>query len=100
MHIRPHRYTFDVIGEIFFGRMLGFLRNSEDYGAYIASLDALMHFLCTIAFLCTVAIALRHLRPVIDALMAIIPTVVATAKSLDSIRTAALAAVGSRMKSI
>ncbi|OAL00128.1 cytochrome P450 [Phaeosphaeriaceae sp. SRC1lsM3a] len=87
-------YAFDVIGEIFFGKMFGFLHNSEDHGAYIASLDALVPLLCVIA------IAPRHLRPFIGALMAIVPAAVAAAKSLDSIRTAALAAVGGRMKSI
>lgn len=83
-----------MIGEIFFGKMFGFLRNSEDHGAYIASLDAL------VPFLCVTAIAPRNLRPFISALMAVVPAAVAAAKSLDSIRTAALAAVGGRMKGI
>lgn len=74
--------------------MFGFLRNSEDHGAYIASLDKLVPFVCQIA------IAPSYLRPLISAMMAVVPAVAAAAKSLESIRTAALAAVGGRMKSI
>ncbi|KAH7413960.1 cytochrome P450 [Phaeosphaeria sp. MPI-PUGE-AT-0046c] len=87
-------YAFDVIGEIFFGKTFGFLRNSEDHGTYIASLDAL------IPFVCTVAVAPWHIRPFVGALIAIVPAAVAAARSLDLIRTATLTAVGGRMKSI
>lgn len=83
-----------MIGEIFFGKMFGFLRDSEDHGAYIASLDALLPYMCTIA------VAPLHLRPIIGGFMAIVPSAVAAAKALEKIGTAAIAAVGGRMKSI
>ncbi|OAL30862.1 hypothetical protein AYO20_08555 [Fonsecaea nubica] len=52
-------YTFDVIGELFFGRMFGFLQQAADYQAWIASLDALMPGFCQ------VAVAPTYLRPFI-----------------------------------
>ncbi|KAF4534195.1 Pisatin demethylase [Lasiodiplodia theobromae] len=35
-------YTFDVIGELFFGRAFGFLRESKDIGGYIAAVDIIL----------------------------------------------------------
>lgn len=40
-----YRYAFDVIGELFFGRMFGFMEHRHDHGRYIASLDLLLPFL-------------------------------------------------------
>ncbi|GME65169.1 Pisatin demethylase [Neofusicoccum parvum] len=37
-----HWYTFDIIGELFFGRMFGFLRESKDIGGYIAAVDIIL----------------------------------------------------------
>ena len=36
------RYSFDVIGELFFGRMFGFMQDRHDFGSYIESLDQLL----------------------------------------------------------
>ena len=36
------RYAFDVIGELYFGSMFGFMQDRHDYGSFIASLDALV----------------------------------------------------------
>lgn len=36
------RYTFDVIGELFFGHQFGFMKDEHDYGGYISSLDTLL----------------------------------------------------------
>lgn len=36
------RYAFDVIGELYFGRMFGFMQDRHDYGSYIESLDQLL----------------------------------------------------------
>ena len=36
------RYTFDVVGELFFGRQFGFMRDEHDYCRYIESLDTLL----------------------------------------------------------
>ncbi|KAL2013538.1 hypothetical protein VTN00DRAFT_1063 [Thermoascus crustaceus] len=34
-----HMYTFDVIGELFFGRMFGFLNEGKDIGGYMGAID-------------------------------------------------------------
>jgi hypothetical protein len=88
------RYAFDVIGEIFFGDMFGFLQNSEDHGAFIASLDALMPVLCISA------IGPSYLRPLIMTSAIFIPAALKAVKAIDGIRKAAVAAAGKRMKSI
>ncbi len=43
-----YRYTFDVIGELFFGGMFGFLKG-EDHQSWIAALDSFMPAFSTIA---------------------------------------------------
>ncbi|KAH7067852.1 cytochrome P450 [Paraphoma chrysanthemicola] len=87
-------YAFDVIGEIFFGGMFGFLEKSEDHGAFIASLDALMPVLCISA------IAPTYLRPLIMSSAIVIPAAFKAVKAIDGIRKAALAAGGRRKKEI
>jgi hypothetical protein len=61
------RYAFDVIGEIFFGGMFGFLEHSKDHGDFIASLDAIMPVM-TMA-----AIAPTYLRPFVMASFLFMP---------------------------
>ncbi len=39
-------YAFDVIGELYFGRMFGFMAYSHDHENYIHSLDTLMPLVC------------------------------------------------------
>lgn len=51
------RYSFDVIGELFFGRMFGFMQESCDYESLIASLDS---FLPVVSLL---SVASRYYRP-------------------------------------
>jgi hypothetical protein len=36
------RYTFDVIGELFFGRMFGFIHSGKDVGGYIGAVDTIL----------------------------------------------------------
>ncbi|KIX95527.1 uncharacterized protein Z520_08647 [Fonsecaea multimorphosa CBS 102226] len=38
-------YAFDVVGELFFGKMFGFMQESHDHENFIASLDLLLPFL-------------------------------------------------------
>ncbi|KIW85494.1 hypothetical protein Z517_00885 [Fonsecaea pedrosoi CBS 271.37] len=38
-------YAFDVVGELFFGKMFGFMNEGHDHENWIASLDLLMPFL-------------------------------------------------------
>lgn len=85
-------YAFDVIGEIFFGDMFGFLEKSEDHGAIIASLDALMPILCVSA------IAPTYLRPLIMGSAIVVPAVLNAVKGLDGIRKAAITATRKRMQ--
>lgn len=40
-------YAFDVVGELFFGRQFGFMRDKVDYGGYIESLDILLPAVAT-----------------------------------------------------
>ncbi|KAF1939453.1 cytochrome P450 [Clathrospora elynae] len=87
-------YAFDVIGEIFFGGMFGFLENSEDHGAFIASLDALMPVLCISG------IGPAHLRPFIMCSAIFIPAAFRAVKAIDGIRKAAVDAAGKRIKEI
>lgn len=42
-------YVYDVIGELYFGSMFGFLENSHDHGGWIESLDLLMPVICVSA---------------------------------------------------
>jgi hypothetical protein len=89
-----YRYAFDVIGEIFFGNMFGFLEKSEDHGAFIASLDALMPVLCISA------IAPWYLRPFVMGSAIVIPAAFRAVKAVDGIRAAAVEAAGKRKKQI
>ncbi|KAK3062510.1 hypothetical protein LTS18_003924, partial [Coniosporium uncinatum] len=38
-------YAFDVVGQLFFSRMFGFMQDKTDYGGYIKSLDLLLPIL-------------------------------------------------------
>ena len=37
-----HMYTFDVIGELFFGRMFGFIDERKDIGGYMGAVDIIL----------------------------------------------------------
>jgi hypothetical protein len=56
---RCSRYAFDVIGELYFGQMFGFMDQSRDIGNYIRSLDALVPSM-TIS-----SVAPPYLRPIL-----------------------------------
>ena len=36
------RYAFDVLGELFYGKMFGFLREQRDIGGYMKAIDSLL----------------------------------------------------------
>lgn len=90
--LTPCRYSFDVIGEIFFGRMFGFMENSHDHGAFIASLDALMPVLCI------AAVAPTYMRPLIMGSAIVVPAALKAVKAVDGIRKAAIEAVTQRQQ--
>ena len=37
-----YRYAFDVLGELFYGKMFGFLREHRDIGGYMKAIDSLL----------------------------------------------------------
>jgi hypothetical protein len=74
--------------------MFGFLENSEDHGAFIASLDALMPVLCI------AAIAPTYLRPMVMGSAIVIPAAFRAIKAIDGIRKAAVIAAGKRKEDL
>lgn len=36
------RYAFDVLGELFYGKMFGFIRERKDIGGYMKAIDSLL----------------------------------------------------------
>lgn len=42
-HLTPvYRYTFDVLGELFYGKMFGFMHSHTDIGGYMKAIDSLL----------------------------------------------------------
>jgi hypothetical protein len=77
------RYAFDVIGELFFSRMFGFMEHAHDHAGYINALDELIPI---IAVACVMP---SYLRLPVMICSAIIPRVFKALKALDHIGTAA-----------
>lgn len=44
---KAYRYAFDVVGQLFFSHMFGFMKDKHDYNGYIQSLDSLLPVLTT-----------------------------------------------------
>ena len=88
-HITP-RYAFDVIGELYLGKMFGFLQKNHDHGGWIHSLDLLMPFLC----LCAVAPA--SARPLILASSLFVPGSFKALKAAEHIGISARSYVARR----
>ncbi|CAN9426650.1 unnamed protein product [Alternaria alternata] len=59
VHRSSVRYTFDIIGELFYGRAFGFLDEGKDQNDWIKSLDKM------IPFVCLMGVAPPILRPLI-----------------------------------
>src|SRR4051812_32469290 len=90
----PKRYTFDVIGELLFSEMFGFLEKEEDHGSFIKSLDMLMPVMCV------AAIGPKYYRPFILGASIVLPTVPDAIKALGRIQEAALDAVERRKEAV
>jgi len=84
------RYAFDAIGELFFSRIFGFMKNAHDYGGYIHTLHLLIPF---IAVACA---SPAYLRPVVLISGALIPRVFKALKALKHIEEASEACVTER----
>lgn len=87
-------YAFDVVGELSFGNMFGFMDKNTDIGGWIGALEALMPVLCA------AAIAPTYFRPFVLGSAIISPTVFKALKSFEGIHTAAVDVVSKRVKEI
>ena len=76
------RYTFDVVGELFFGRQFGFMRDEHDYGRYIQSLDTLYPGITLSAVLPS------YLRLFHSSIGLLFPTIRKSIKGFNEIRAA------------
>ncbi|CAI6332382.1 unnamed protein product [Periconia digitata] len=87
-------YAFDVIGELSFGNMFGFMEKNTDINGWIDALDALMPVLCV------AAIAPTYYRPFIMISAILNSTVFKALKSFEGIHTASVDVVTKRVKEI
>ncbi|KAL4876901.1 cytochrome P450 [Aspergillus karnatakaensis] len=87
-------YTFDVIGELFYGQQFGFMRNEHDFGHYIGSLDILMP---GITVLCMLPEYLRLFQMTLNL---VFPSMRDALQSYTDIRNAAKFWVERRMQSM
>ena len=86
------RYAFDVVGELFFGQMFGFMKERSDHENYIASLDLLLPFLSVISVLPS------YLRTMVTICAIMIPKVRQAYKALGTMERAAKNCVEERTK--
>lgn len=68
------RYTFDVLGELYYGEMFGFMKDREDHNDWIWALDKM------IPFVCFAGVTSPLLRPFVYAALAVLPIGKAIAK--------------------
>ncbi|KAI4657680.1 uncharacterized protein J4E78_006068 [Alternaria triticimaculans] len=83
-------YAFDVIGELFFSRMFGFMAQAADYRGYITALD------CLLPMLTTACVMPSYIRPFFLTGGAIFPRILKALMSLKNVETAAKDAVAER----
>lgn len=79
-----------MVGEVFFGEMFGFMKDSEDHGSYIASLDAVLPLIAVSA------VSPSYIRPLLQLSGIAIPGVLKAVKALDGILQASFQASGKR----
>lgn len=87
------RYAFDVIGELYFGEMFGFMERSCDHENYVHSLDTLMPLVVA------TAVSPKYFRPFILGSAIVSPTALRALKALDHIAAAARSCVAKRVRS-
>ncbi|KAF4464320.1 pisatin demethylase, partial [Fusarium albosuccineum] len=76
-------YAFDVIGQLFFSQMFGFMKDRHDYGNYIKSLDTLLPILTAASVVPT------YLRTPFFLGGAVVPGIFKALKSVKAIEIAA-----------
>lgn len=88
------RYAFDVIGELYFGRIFGFITGRCDYGSYIESLDTLLPPIVISA------VSPAYVRPIILASALVLPAARKAFGCLDHIANAAKSCVARRREEL
>jgi len=88
-------YAFDVVGELFFSRMFGFMEHAHDHGGYIHALDLLIPF---IAVACASPDYLRPLVFIIGG--AVMPRISKALKALKHLEAASELCVAERQRLI
>jgi len=89
-----HMYAFDVVGELCFGNMFGFMERNTDINGWISALDALMPVMCA------AAIAPTYIRPFIMGSAVLFPGILKALKSFEALRTSAVSCVNKRVKEV
>lgn len=85
-----YRYAFDVIGELYFGRMFGFMENSHDHNGWVNSLELFLPFLCV------TGVGPTYLRPLILGSAMVVPGALKALKAFETIAEAARTCVAKR----
>lgn len=85
-------YAFDVIGELYFGNMFGFLEQSHDRCRWIQSLDLLQPFMCTSA------VAPRLFQPLLLASSSFVPAAREAMKAFEEIGVSTRGCVAKRFE--
>ncbi len=91
LHLSSSRYAFDTVGELFFGKMFGFMANREDHKSWIAHMDTLLPVLCI------VAVAPSYTRSMILMSSVLNPVVRKALAAIDHIASAARTCVAERV---
>lgn len=87
-------YAFDVIGELYFGRMFGFMETESDYQSLIHSLDILNPLLAE------VAVSATYARPFILVSAVAFGSVRRALKAIDHVTRAATSCVSKRQEEL
>ncbi|KAH6665497.1 cytochrome P450 [Halenospora varia] len=103
-------YSFDVVGELFFGKMFSFMKDRHDFGGYISALDTLLPpFIMVVnsvpscmfpADPCFVEACVlpSYFRTFVLIMSSFIPAIQAALKGYDKILAAAKACVTDRLE--
>lgn len=87
-----HRYSFDVIGQLFFSRKFGFMENGHDHEGYIRALDLLVPI---IAVACAMPV---YMRPFLLISGVLIPRIFQALRALKYIESASEVCVAERLR--
>ena len=88
------RYAFDVIGELYFSKMFGFMKDKHDYRGYISALDDLLPVLVASCVLP------KYARPWLMMGGILMPSARKALKALKDIDKAAESCVAERLRSL